>query len=341
MRNYKYFIASVISSMMLFACSKSEPYDIVGEPEVKFFTRLESAGNAPQNSIIFNVSQIPNTAGSGWVNLTNSVPAVIKFPVYSTKPLKEDVTIGAELDNSLIAKYNTANGTSYAAFPNGFLNTANLTANFAKDATATTDSISIITDGANVNNLTGKAYMAPIKLTTVSKPGAGTITNSSTYVAYIIVNVELRQIKYLATAAEAQGTLITPRTPWAVTLTPTPTTVGSITDGLTTTFSRWGVSPGTVDVNLQSTKSITGIRLYTSNSATYTPTQVDVYLSNDGINYDLIGSPLKANLTYANSYNYILFYKAIPAKYIRIRLSYSTSTNTQNTRVTELDVYSL
>ena len=81
------------------------------------------------------------------------------------------------------------------------------------------------------------------------------------------------------------------------------------------------------------------MRLYTSNSSTYIPTKVDVYLSNDGINYDLIGSPLKANLTYASSYNYILFYKAFPAKYIRLRLYYSTSTSTNNLRLTEFDVY--
>jgi hypothetical protein len=90
---------------------------------------------------------------------------------------------------------------------------------------------------------------------------------------------------------------------------------------------------------MQSTKNVTGIRLYTSNNATHIPTQIEVSLSNDGINYDIIGSPLRANLTYASSYNYILFYKAIAAQFVRLRIFYTTSTNTQNTRVTELDVY--
>jgi hypothetical protein len=135
------------------------------------------------------------------------------------------------------------------------------------------------------------------------------------------------------------GFLITPRTSWAVTFNPAPTTTGSVTDGLTTTFSRWTASPVQVDVNLQTVQNVTGIRLFTATSATYVPTQVDVYLSNDGITYDKIGSPLKANLTYASSYNYILFYKAIQAKYIRLMLSYITNTNTQNYRVVELDVY--
>lgn len=90
---------------------------------------------------------------------------------------------------------------------------------------------------------------------------------------------------------------------------------------------------------MQEVKNVTAIRLYTSNSSTQIPTQIEVSVSTDGINYTLVGAPLRANLTYASSYNYIVFYKPIPAKYIRLNLFYGTSTNTQNLRVTEFDVY--
>jgi len=191
----------------------------------------------------------------------------------------------------------------------------------------------------NLNTLTEPAYMVPIKLTTVSNPSLGAVTTTSSMVTYIVLNVEQRRIKYLATAAEAQGALITPRTSWAVTFSPAPTTVGSVLDGSTTTYSRFGVSPVQVDLNLQASKNVTGIRLYSSNNATHIPTRVDVYQSTDGINYNLVGMPMRADLTYANSYHYILFYKAIPSNYLRLILYYTTSTNTQNTRITELDVY--
>jgi len=136
--------------------------------------------------------------------------------------------------------------------------------------------------------------------------------------------------------------LIADRSSWTALLSPNPTQVsggGSILDGSTTSYSRWGASPGQADVNMQEVKQVTGIRVYTSTSSTMTPTQIEVYLSEDGVNYDAIGAPLRADLAYASGYTYILFYKAIPAKFIRLVLHYSTSTNTQNLRLAELQVY--
>jgi hypothetical protein len=336
----KNIIGFLVISMALFSCKKSTSYDMVGDPGVKFFTNITSPANAPQNSISYSAINIPNPPpGFGLSNLSVTIPAVIKFPVFATSAVSQDVIIQAMLDTSLIAKYNAANNTAYLPFPAGMLKTDGLAAHIMKGTSTSADSITIATDLVGVNTLTGTAYMAPIKLSAVSGTGAGEITSSPTQVAYIVLNVEQRRIKYLAVAADALGFLITPRTSWAVTFNPAPTTTGSVTDGLTTTFSRWTASPVQVDVNLQTVQNVTGIRLFTATSATYVPTQVDVYLSNDGITYDKIGSPLKANLTYASSYNYILFYKAIQAKYIRLMLSYITNTNTQNYRVVELDVY--
>lgn len=343
MFNAKYFTGCIAIIMLLFSCKKSESYDVKGDPEVKFFVNNPNYGNAPVNSISYAVVNIPNTAGSGLVNLSSTIPAVIKFPVNSTKSVSQDVVIGAELDNSLIAAYNASHNTSYVEFPAGILNTTGLVAHINKGASTSADSITVVSDLSLLNNLTGISYMAPIKLRTVSNSAAGAITgNDKTDVTYIIATVEQRKIKYLAVAAEALGLLVTPRTPWTVTFNPAPSTIGNILDGSTSTYSRWTtpVSPyGQVDVNMQAAKNVTGIRLYTSSSSTSTPTQVNVYLSNDGINYDLIGAPLRANLTFATSYNYIIFYKAIPAQYIRIQLYYSTSTSTNNGRLAEFDVY--
>lgn len=335
-----YIFLCLATACLLPACKKSESFDVTGDPEVKFFINNESLGNLPVNSIGHTVVNYPDVAGSGLLTLSTSMPAVVKIPVFANKPVSDDVTIGAELDNSLVAQYNAANNTAYVAFPAGILNTANLAARIRKGATASEDSIAIPANATLLSTLTEKAYMAPIKLTSVSKPAVGAITGTAaTRIAYVVVNTELRRIRYLATAADAIGSLVSNRTAWTATFTPAPATAGSILDGSTTTFSRWAASPGQVDLNLQATRNVTGIRLYTTTTATLIPTQVDVLLSEDGINYDFIGSPLRANLTFASNYNYILFYKAIPAKYIRLRLYYSTSTNTQNLRLTELDVY--
>ena len=339
----KIYLGWMFLLILQMSCKKDEAFDIQGEEAVKFYTNNESPGNAPKNSLNYSAVNIPNTAGSGIVNLSTTTPATIRFPVFATKPVNDEVTIGAEVDNKLVAEYNKEYNTDYAVFPVSiFFNPNSLSARIPKGSTISADSIALGMDQTKLNLLTEKAYMAPIKLTTVSKTGAGEITSSNTRIAYVVVKVETRLIKFNATAAEAMGTLITPRSSWLITLTPTPTSMGgngSIIDGSTTTYSRWGASPGQVDVNMQTSKDVTGIRLYTTNSSTLTPTMIDVYASGDGINYDLIGSPLRANLSYASSYNYILFYKAITARYLRLVLYYSTSTNTQNLRVTEFDVY--
>lgn len=339
----KFFIKSLLVLTVIASCTKTESFDVKGDATVKFFTNNESPGNAPKNSINYNVVNIPNVGGSGLVNLSSNVPSTIKFPVFATAEVPQDVEIGAEVDNAFLLGYNESHNTNYVEFPAGFLNTIGLTAHIPKGATRSTDSISITVDATKLNLLTGKAYMVPIKLSTVSNAFAGALTaNKETLVTYIVVNVEQRRIKYLATAAEAQGALITPRTAWTVLFNSPPTSIGGtggILDGSTTSYSRWSASPVQTDINIQSVRNVTGIRLYTTTSATLIPTQIDVYLSEDGINFDLIGSPLRANLTYASSYNYILFYKPISAKYIRLVNYYSTSTNTQNFRITELDVY--
>jgi hypothetical protein len=336
----KYFIGCMLIASMLLSCTKSTSYDIKGDPLVRFFTNNPGPGNAPPNSINFSVVNTPNVAGSGLLNLSSTIPGTIKIPVFATKPLSEDVIIGAVLDNSLIEAYNAAHGTNYAPFPPGIFNTDGLLAHMLQRAIISVDSITITTNLTSVNLLTGTDYMAPIRLSSVSNPDVGELSNNGiAEVVYIVANVEQRRIKYLAVATDALGTLLTSRSSWVVNFNPAPSTVGSIIDGSTTTYSRWSASPGLVDIILPATTNVTGIRVYTSNSSTYVPAKFDVYLSNDGINYDLIGSPLKANLTYASSYNYILFYKAIPAKYIRLRLNYSTSTSSSNLRLAELDVY--
>jgi len=335
----KYFIGYILAVALLSSCKKTTGYDIVGETDIKFFTNTPSSGNAPQNALVYSVVNIPNTSGNGVLNLSSTLPASIQFQVFATKPLGQDVTISAALDTTLVATYNATYNTHYAVFPSGILSTDALAAHISKGNTSSTDSITIPVNSANLSLLTGTAYMAPIKLTTVKDASAGNLTSNSTMqVTYIVVNVEQRRIKYLATTTDIIGALLAPRTAWAATFTPALATTGSIFDGSLTTYSRWAASPGQLDVDMQAPKNVTGIRLYTATSATYVPTIVDVYLSNDGINYDHIGTPLKANITYS-TYDYILFYKAIPARYVRLILSYSTSTSTNNFRVAEFDVY--
>lgn len=333
------YIIGCMAMTMVFSCKKDDAADIKGSSDTIFFTKNANLGNLPGNSVNYPLVNIPDAASSGWVNLSSGAPATIKIPVYASKPVNREVTITGTLDNSLVANYNAAKNTSYVALPAGILNTQTLTARIEEGKTTATDSISIGVNAADLKTLTEPAYMAAIKLSSVSDAGAGKITTDTALnVVYVVLNVELRQIRYLATTTDIPGT-IQSKTSWAVSFNPAPTTVASIIDGSTTTFARWGASPVQVDLDMQASKNMTGFRIYTTTSSTVTPTQIDVAVSDDGINYKAIGSPLRANLTYASGYTYVGFYKPISARYLRLKAYYSTSTSTQNFRIAELDVY--
>lgn len=344
MFSIKYFTGCIIASVLLVSCSKEERFDVEGDPTVKIFLNNEALGNAPQNSISFSAVNHPNPSGAGVINLSTNIPDIIKIPVFATREVGNTVEVSVLHDNALVAQYNTANNTNYQAFPEGFLNTSNLKATIQQGKFVSGDSITIPVNKANIGILTAPAYLAPLKLQTVSNNAGQISNNTALQVAYVVVNVELRQIRFLTGASDAVGTLAAGRNSWSVSYTPSPDlSSGSIFDGSTNTFARWGtaVTSPVIDVMMPESKNITGIRIHTSTSSTTSPTQVQVQLSNDGINYDIIGTPLRANLTYQSGYTYIHFYKAITAKYVRLIPTYSTSTNTQNKRLTEFDVYTI
>ncbi|OQP56402.1 hypothetical protein A4R26_04355 [Niastella populi] len=324
---------------VLFSCKKDDAADIKGNAETMFFTNNTNLGNMPGNSLSYSVVNIPDAASTGWLNLSSGLPGTIKIPLYATNPVRRDVTVTAEPDNSLVAVYNAANNTNYAQLPAGILTTQSLTAKIMEGQTTSVDSFSIGVNPADLNTLTAPAYMVPIKLTTVSDPSIGSITSNTTIkVVYVVLNIELRRIRYNATAADVTGTLQS-KASWMVNFNPAPNTAGNILDGVTSTYSRWGGSPVQVDLDMQAAKNVTGFRLYSTTSSTNIPTQMEVSVSNDGINYELLGSPLRANLNYASGYNYVLFYKPITARYLRLKVSYGTSTSSNNFRIAELDVY--
>ncbi|HSK13908.1 MAG TPA: DUF1735 domain-containing protein [Phnomibacter sp.] len=329
----------IIVALMVSSCKKETDYDIKGDPEIKFFTNNGSLGNAPINSITYAVVNIPD--GAAWKNLSTTMPSVIKFPVFATRPVSETVEIAAEVDNSLIAAYNAAHNTSFKELPGGILDAAALRAVISKGQTTSSDSISIPTDAGGLGGLTEPAYMVPVKLTRVSNPALGAITsNTLTQVTYIVLNTEFRRINYNANASAVSGTLASPRTGWTATFSPAPTTNGNIFDGNTNTFVRWGNSTtGQADIDLQQARNMGGIRLLTTTTAAQRPLSIAVWLSSDGNNYDQIGLLQRNDIAFVGGYEFLVFYQPITARYVRLVFTYGTSTNTQNRRINEFDIY--
>jgi hypothetical protein len=269
------------------------------------------------------------------------MPSEIKIAVYATRAVSQDITIEAELAEELIADYNATYGTSFQAFPTGMLNAANLMARINSGMSYSSDSLSVGVNLAMLSSLTGDAYMAPIRLRSVSNENVGSLSSKAeSVISYIVTYPELRYIRYDAEESELVGNQIADRTAWDFSYSPTPAFAnGTFWDGSNNSYIRWSSSPIEVNVNMQAETPVTGLRLRTGTNSNWTPTQIDLYISNDGINYQSLGTAARGNLVYTGGYTYVVLYNSMPAKYLRLMLSYSTSTSSNNRRLSELDVY--
>lgn len=111
------------------------------------------------------------TAASNTFNITNYTNETVGNSISATlnitgsEPAFQPFEITLKTDNSLIDAYNKANGTSYAAVPDGLVNLS--VANMAKDATSATASMSI--SDADRSKLTdGNGYLIPIVIENAS-----------------------------------------------------------------------------------------------------------------------------------------------------------------------------
>lgn len=333
------YITGSLLLLVAAACSKDERYDVKGDSEIKFFTNSPALGNTPQNSLSFQVVNYPDPAGTEFLNLSSTLPDVVRFPVYATREVSQDVTVSAELNNDLVASYNEAHNTNYEPLPASMLNPGTLTARFTKGSNVSVDSISLPLNLGGIHQLSEPVYLAAVKLTAVSNNAGALTSNEDALVTYILVNVEKRWIRTQGTEADINGSMAPDRSSWVATLNPAPSPSGSILDGSNSSYSRFPSSPGQVDLDMQEVKTVAGFRLRTGSSSTTTPTQTEVQISTDGINYESVGTALRADVLYASGVNYFAFYRPVQARYLRLVLTYSTSTSTQNRRVTELDVY--
>ncbi len=339
MSRYTYGVSSLAFCLLLLSCSKKDNYDIKGNPDIIIFTNNLAAGNDPVNSIRYGVVNRPDAGNI--VNLETTMPSDIRIAVYATRPVSQDISIEAELAEELIADYNATHGTGFQAFPTGMLNADNLRARISAGMSYSSDSLSLGVNLGMLSSLTGTAYMAPIRLRSVSNPNAGSLSSKAeSVVTYIVAYPEMRHIRFNASEAELLGNQLADRSAWDFSYSPAPTfSNGTFWDGNNNSYIRWGTSPIEVNVNMQSEHDITGLRLRTGTNSSWSPTQVELLISNDGINYERLGRAERANLLYSNNYSYIVLYNSMQAKYLRLLLTYSTSTSTNNRRLAELDVY--
>jgi hypothetical protein len=315
----------LISAICIFiSCSKEEVFDITGDASNKVYFNTETSY---VNKYKFSVTHTP---------ISEEGVVVAKFPVRCTSEASSELKVTLSIDNSLVNAFNTANSTLYSKIPDGTAAVINNILTIPKGNMRSSDSITVSIPSEAFSQLTDQGYVVPVKIVSVSNPGDATIsTNLNT--VFLIISTGWTNCYNGQALANMTGTLITPRTTWTASINVLlySGTLPQMFDGNTNTY--WQLRPPQkfeLSVNLASEyPGISGIRIST-NSTSYGLSQVRVYSSIDGVSWTYQGAP---TLLTSSAYQYIRFYSAITAKFIKIETVSFRSTS--RIYLGEFDVY--
>lgn len=320
-----------LATSSLFSCSKDESYDVTGDSQNKIFINTQQWApiNAPQNTFSFTVVHTP---------VGDFGDFTAKIPVRSTRPVSSETKVEGSVDNSLVEAYNMAHGTKYAVVPEGVITFANPSVTIAKDTYLSADSIQVGVANDKLKLLTEKAYLVPVKLTSVKGSNCGISKDYS--VAYIVITTSVNRIKPNAGSADMVGTLVSDYSTWTATATPGSTSgsVSSIFDGDTDTSWGFSASPVTMVIDMKDVKAVSGFRLfsqYAEYGSYYMFYEVKVALSTDGVTYDELGTCNRSDMASEDGYQYIGFYGGYEARYVKLTIKW----NTWYKSICELGVY--
>ena len=247
------------------------------------------------------------------------------FSAYATVASTSGYTVSVAADNSLVAAYNTAHGTSYAALPAEYLQLDNNPLTIAAGAYKSEGEVTVSLKGdlTRLSDLNG--YLAPLKL---SSSGAG--TSAGRGVVYLAVKVERNKIRPITSADDMVGFPAAGRTAWTADCPD----YANLFDGSTSTRTNFtSQNDNVVTIDMKSTHMVTGIDL---NSAGIS--SVSFEYSTDGQTFLTAGTPASNEYATSGSNRYIAFYDYLEARYLRLTISFSSSWSKY---VSEFNIYEI
>jgi hypothetical protein len=308
-RIFKYIYGGMlmIAVALIGGCKDNIGYDVTGDAINRVYINTQS-----EYVNTFNLSVLHTPLSS-----TGNIAA--SFPVQCTQNAAADLKVTLTVDTTLISAYNKANSTNYSKIPDGLLVLSNNVLTIPKGTMNSNDSLSIAIPSIDDGELTSAGYLVPIKISTISSID-NTVISSNLNTVYLVIGTSWTNCYSSPALTDMVGTLVSTRTTWNATLN-IPLSYGALSnlfDNNTKTY--WYVSPAqkcalTVDMSAVYA-NITGIRI-SSYSTSYGLTQMNIYSSNDGVNWVSQGM---ATLSTASSYQYIKFYSAISARYLKLEI---------------------
>ncbi|WP_158223393.1 BT_3987 domain-containing protein [Mucilaginibacter sp. MD40] len=325
MRNDIKLTISLLLMMVVFgtACKKDAQYDVMGDKVNRVYITTSNKSVNSINTLKFTIVNTP----AGSVGSVNGA-----LPVNSTMAAKQAITVAFTVDNSLIDQYNQKYGTSYKAVPQGFV-TINQNVTIPAGSAISKDSLKVSIAPDKLVQLTDKAYVIPVKISSISGDNNAQVSSNEN-VVFIAVNISVTQLYNAPVGSDMTGNLIADRSAWTGTIDQ-PIYAGSVSalfDGDDNSYCYSGV--GTLTVDLGSTVSgINGMR-FKSYFDAYGINTANVSSSTDGQTWTDYGT---ATFATGIGAQYVKFYKNINARYLRFQITQSQQSGF--IALTEFDVY--
>jgi hypothetical protein len=306
------FSMMAVSALAFTSChSNDDAFDVMGNPNNLFYIKANSASSVSSpNTLAFEVVHTP---------VGDFGDVLAKYPVHCLKPVSATTKVKAVLDNSLIDAYNTKYGTTYVKFPDGVIDASKLDVTMKKDSVICSDSLTLSITNENLAKLTEKAYLAPIRITSVE--GSNGEGSEDYGIAYMVVTTSTKLIKDKVGSADMLGKRLKDYTGWTATVDGSEVSMDDVTDG--SVWSGWDFGQtGTIQIDMKEVKQFTGIRSYSYYgnyfSWGYYFKKITLSLSEDGNTWIDAGSATNSTMKDEGGYQYLCLYGAVKARYLKI-----------------------
>ena len=238
----------------------------------------------------------------------------------------------ALIDNSYIASYNAANGTSYAEINAANVEISGMITRIEAGATVATSAVTVSLKG-DLSKLTNKnGYLIPVKLVT-----SGAVTSGKRGVVYIAVSVAESDAKFMTnfTNAAITGTLVADRSGWSLVACDSEGvhsgSYEELFDDNTATYIRtWG-GPVSFTVDLGQEVEMTGLQITarTDNNtyASYQPNSIQIMSSLNGESYTDLGTVAysEGSIYRTTPTSYVALYTPEKVRFLKIEASYGSN----------------
>lgn len=260
------------------------------------------------------------------------------FGVSVTEASASGYSVSAVQDNTLIAAYNRANGTSYAEMPAANVVITGSPCAIAANETSSASEISVSLTGDLSGLTNANGYLIPVKL---SASGAASSETRGVVYVELVVSQSAEVFQKNFSPSSIVGTLVSDRSAWTIIECGTEKYPDNadiadaymlLFDGDGGTYIRtWG-GPITFTVDMGRAYDMTGfvITARTDAYSQYQPSSIVVECSTDNVTYEALGtiSTADGNLVSSVPSSYASLYDSKSVRYLRINASYGGNMGT-------------